>query len=291
MRNSNNLMTTIGITTGYYRPRPFGIRHPDRLLHIYIIGQTGTGKTSLMHKMMRQDQKAGIGFRFIDPHGDLAEEMAGDMDCLYWNPADPGCALGYNPLSYVTPEFRPLLALLERSGSSLDDLVPLFLDKKARREVLAQVKDQHVLSFWQREYPAMNYKNAADGFAPIANKIGAFLAHPLVRRAVCAPETALRFRSIMDQGQCLVVNLAKGRLGADVSNVLGGLIISSIVNAAYSRQGLTEAHRQPFFLYVDEFHSFTTGAIANMLAELRKYRLGLVLAGQQTLAFSAKTLP
>ena len=311
MRNPNNLVTTIGITTGYYRPRPFGIRQPDRLMHMYIIGQTGTGKTTLMHNMMRQDQKAGIGFCFIDPHGDLAKEMAREMDCLYWNPADPDCPLGYNPLSHVTPEFRPLLAsglietlkkqwsdawgarmehllrfallaLLERPGSSLDDLVPLFLDKDVRREVLAQVTDEQVRAFWQREYPAMNYKNASDGFAPISNKIGAFLAHPLVRKTVCEPDTPLRFRNIMDQGQSLVVNLAKGRLGADVSNVLGGLIISSIANAAYSRHSLTEIQRRPFFLYVDEFHSFTTGAIADMLAELRKYRLGLVLAGQYT---------
>ncbi len=299
------------MTTGYYRPRPFGIRLPDRLMHMYIIGQTGTGKTTLMHNMMRQDQAAGVGFCFIDPHGDLAETMADEMDCLYLNPADPECALGYNPLSYVTPEYRPLLAsglietlkkqwadawgarmehllrfallaLLERPGSSLDDIVPLFLDKDFRREVLAQVKDSQVLTFWQREYPAMNYKNAADGFAPISNKIGAFLAHPLVRKTVCAPASPLRFRSLMDDGHCLVVNLAKGRLGADVSNVLGGLIISSIANAAYSRHSLTEPQRRPFFLYVDEFHSFTTGAIADMLAELRKYRLGLVLAGQHT---------
>jgi len=278
-------------------------------MHMYIIGQTGTGKTTLMHNMMRQDQTAGIGFCFIDPHGDLAEDMAANMDCLYWNPADPECTLGYNPLSYVTPAFRPLLAsglietlkkqwadawgarmehllrfallaLLERPGSSLSDLVPLFLDKPFRQEVLAQVKDQQVLSFWQSEYPAMNYKNASDGFAPIANKIGAFLAHPQVRKTICEPETPLRFRKIMDEGQCLVVNLAKGRLGADVSNVLGGLIISSIANAAFTRHALPEDQRRPFFLYVDEFHSFTTGAIADMLAELRKYQLGLVLAGQ-----------
>jgi hypothetical protein len=304
-------VTTIGTTTGHYHPRSFGIRQADRLMHIYIIGQTGTGKTTLMANLMRQDKAAGIGFCFIDPHGDLADDLSRQLDCLYWNPADPDCPLGYNPLSYVTPEFRPLLAsglietlkkqwtdawgarmehllrfallaLLERPGSSLDDIVPLFLDKGFRREVLAQVKDQQVVAFWRAEYPAMNYKNAADGFAPIANKIGAFLAHPLVRKAVCEPVEPLRFRSIMDQGQSLVVNLAKGRLGADVSNVLGGLIISSIANAAYTRHSEPEQQRRLFFLYVDEFHSFTTGAIADMLAELRKYRLGLVLAGQHT---------
>ncbi len=123
----------------------------------------------------------------------------------------------------------------------------------------------------------MNYKNAADGFAPIANKIGAFLAHPLVRKAVCEPETPLRFRQIMDTGQSLIINLAKGRLGTDVSNVLGGLIISSIANAAYTRQNLAQTNRRPFFLYIDEFHAFTTATIADMLSELRKYGLGISL--------------
>jgi len=303
-------VTTLGVTTGRYRPRPFGILQPDRLMHMYIIGQTGVGKTTFMYNMIRQDIAAGRGFCFIDPHGDLAKEMAasGKID-HYWNPADPDCPYGYNPLSFVTPEFRPLLAsglidtlkkqwadawgvrmehllrftllaLLERPGSSLDDIVPMFLEKQFRIEVLSRVTNEKVLEFWQKEYPAMNYKTASDGFAPIANKIGAFLAHPLVRKAVCEPETPLRFRRIMDSGQSLVVNLAKGRLGADVSNVLGGLIISSIANAAYTRQNLPEGERLPFFLYVDEFHSFTTGAFADMLSELRKYGLGMVLAGQ-----------
>jgi len=287
---------------------------------MYIIGQTGVGKTTFMHNMMRQDIVAGRGFCFIDPHGDLAEEMAtsGKID-HYWNPADRDCLYGYNPLSFVTPEFRPLLAsglidtlkkqwsdawgarmehllrftllaLLERPGSSLDDIVPMFLEKGFRAEVLSKVKDEKVLSFWQKEYPAMNYKTASDGFAPIANKIGAFLAHPLVRNVVCNPEVPLRFRQIMDSGQSLIVNLAKGRLGSDISNVLGGLIISSIANAAYTRQSLAQIDRQPFFLYVDEFHSFTTGAFAGMLSELRKYGLGMVLAGQYSAQGEAEVL-
>jgi len=320
MNQQNPQVTTLGVTTGRYRPRPFGILQPDRLMHMYIIGQTGVGKTTFMHNMMLQDIAAGRGFCFIDPHGDLAEEMAiaGNID-HYWNPADPCCTLGYNPLNFVTPEFRPLLAsglidtlkkqwadawgvrmehllrftllaLLERPRSSLDDIVPMFLEKGFRAEVLRKVADEQVLSFWQKEYPAMNYKTASDGFAPIANKIGAFLAHPLVRKVVCDPEQPLRFRKIMDDGQSLVINLAKGRLGADISNVLGGLIISSIANAAYTRQSLTERDRRPFFLYVDEFHSFTTGAFADMLSELRKYGLGMVLAGQYSAQGEAEIL-
>lgn len=277
-------------------------------MHMYVIGQTGVGKTTFLKNMVLQDSEAGRGFCFIDPHGDIAEELSASCD-IYWNPADPACPYGYNPLSYVTPEFRPLLAsglietlkkqwedawgvrmehllrfallaLLEQPGSSMYDIVPMFLDKRFREQVLNGVKDEHVRMFWQQEYLALNYKTASDGFAPIANKIGAFLAHPLVRKAVCDPVEPLRFRQIMDDGQSLVVNLAKGRLGADMANVLGGLVISSIANAAYSRQSLPQNERCPFFLYVDEFHNFTTGAVADMLSELRKYGLGMILAGQ-----------
>jgi type IV secretory pathway TraG/TraD family ATPase VirD4 len=116
--------------------------------------------------------------------------------------------------------------------------------------------------------------------APIANKLGAFLANPVVRKAICEPETPLRFRQIMDQGQNLIVSLAKGQLGTDTANVLGGLIVSSIMNAAFSRHSQPEDQRRPFMLYVDEFHSFTTSAFAGMLSEMRKYGLGITLAHQ-----------
>ena len=126
----------------------------------------------------------------------------------------------------------------------------------------------------------MNYKTAFDGVAPIANKLGAFLAHSIVRRALCEPEKPLRLRKIMDEGQILIVNLAKGQLGADTSNVLGGMIASGLAHAALSRHNLPEAERRPYFLYIDEFHAFTTDAMAEMLSELRKYGLSLTLANQ-----------
>ncbi|NIP28137.1 TraM recognition domain-containing protein, partial [candidate division KSB1 bacterium] len=134
--------------------------------------------------------------------------------------------------------------------------------------------------FWIKEYPNMNYKNAIDGVAPIANKLGAWLANPVVRRAICEPEYPLRIRKIMDDGKCLIVNLAKGQLGADIANVFGGMLVSSILNAAFSRHSMLEADRRPFILYIDEFHNFTTSAMASMMSETRKYGLGLVLAHQ-----------
>lgn len=303
----------IGTTIGREPVRHFGVFLPDRQFHTYVIGQTGTGKSTLLANLMRQDAEREQGFCLIDPHGDLASELAERVGekCTYWNISDPACPFGYNPLTQVAAEHRPLvasglidtlkkqwadawgarmehllryalLALLERPGSTLRDIMPMFLDKAFRGAVLASVTDEEVLRFWEIEYGAMRYQTSIDGVAPIANKLGAFLAHPLVRKAVCDPDEPLRFRRIMDEGKVLIVNLAKGRLGADISNIIGGLVVSNIAHAAYSRQDQPESERRPFFLYIDEFHSFTTDAFAEMLSELRKYALGLILAHQHT---------
>jgi len=305
--------STIGIALGRYRQRIFGIHLLDRFLHIYIIGQTGTGKSTLLFSMMKQDIARSQGFCLIDPHGDLAErvsDVAGPNQ-IYWNLADPNCPYGYNPLPFTAPQFRPIiasglidtlkkqwsdawgarmehllrfaiLALLEQPHSSIADIMPLFLDKGFREGVVGHIKEPAVKNFWTKEFPTMSSKKGPEGIAPIANKLGGFLAHPLVRKAICNPEQPLRFRKIMDEGKTLIVNLSKGKLGADVSNIVGGLIVSNIGHAAYSRQDMPEEGRRPFFLYADEFHSFTTSAFAGILSELRKYRLGLVLAHQHT---------
>lgn len=298
-------------TRGRPPDRPFGILQPDRLHHIYIIGQTGTGKSTLLRNLACQDLRSGIGFCLLDPHGDLAKSVHEEAaeNCLYWDAADPETPFGYNPLTFVSEQYRPLvasglidtlkkqwadawgvrmehllryavLALLSRSRSTLRDIMPMFLDSPFRREVLQSVTDEQVQQFWTVEFPKMNYKTAADGVAPIANKLGAFLAHPVVRKSVCDPERSLRFRKIMDDGKVLIVNLAKGRLGSDIANLLGGLIVSSIALAAYSRQDQDVSERRPFFLYADEFQAFTTSAFAEMLSEMRKHGLGLILAHQ-----------
>ncbi|MBO6727344.1 MAG: type IV secretion system DNA-binding domain-containing protein [Rhizobiaceae bacterium] len=306
-----NQITNLGTTLGRRDGQAFGIRQPDRLFHLFAIGQTGTGKTTLIASLARQDIERGRGFCLIDPHGDLAEQVADAIGKggVYWNAADPASPYGYNPLSKVSAKWRPLvssglvetlkkqwpdawgarmehllrfavLALLEREDATLADILPLFLDKEFRKEVVAGIADEQVRHFWTVEYGKLRYQFTLDGVSPITNKLGAFLAHPVVRKAVCEPENPLRFRQIMDRGGILVVNLAKGRLGADISNVLGGMIVSGIASAAYSRQDQPEEARRPFFLYVDEFHSFTTSAFADMLAELRKYGVGLVLTTQ-----------
>lgn len=284
---------------------------PDRLLHLYLVGQTGAGKSTLMANLARQDAKNGVGFCLIDPHGDLAADLAASLGdkAIYWDVADENCPIGYNPLTHVSSTYRPLvasslietlkkqwadawgarmehllryavLALLDQPDSDLRDILPLFFDTSKRERLLEHIVDEQVRQFWAVEFQALRYKGATDGVAPIANKLGAFLSHPLVRRAVCEPAQPLRLRKIMDEGQMLIVNLSTGRLGADTANVLGGLILSGIAHAGYSRANITQAERRPFILYADEFHAFTSAAIADMLPQLRKYGVGLTLAHQ-----------
>lgn len=306
------LTTNLGLAyRRYEEPVPFAISQKDRLMHQYLIGQTGTGKSTLLLNLAWQDASSGRGFCLIDPHGDLAESLHTNININhhYWDVADPCCRLGYNPLNRVSDRFRPLvasglietlkkqwpdawgarmehvlryavLALLEQPEADLRDLMKLFIYKGFRRQVTETLSDPQVQFFWKHEFPAMNYQSSADGVSPVANKIGAFLANPVVRTALCEPQEPLRFRSIMDSGEVLIVNLAKGRLGSDISNILGGLITSNIMQAAFTRHALPEVVRRPFFLYVDEFHNLTTKSFAGLLSEARKYGLGLVLAHQ-----------
>jgi len=310
---SHRDITMLGMAHRRIRTFPFGIGIRDRLSHMYIIGQTGTGKSTLIEHLAHQDAQAGRGFCLIDPHGDLAKRLAHSLQdkAIFWQVPEPTCRLGYNPLTHTTAAFRPLvaaglidalkkqwsdawgvrmehllryaiLALLEHGRTDLRDILQMYLDRDFRNQVLARVSDEQVIRFWRSEFPAMNYKTAADGIAPIANKLGAFLAHPVVRHAICDPEIPLRFRDIMDKGQILIVSLEKGRLGSDTANVLGGLLVSSIVHAAFTRTIQGKSERRPFMLYIDEFHSFTTETLAELLSETRKYHLAAILAQQHT---------
>lgn len=295
----------------YHSIGPFGLAMKDRLQHLYVVGQTGTGKSTLLLNLCRQDADHDVGFCLIDPHGDLAETLHQDLQVphVYWDIADQACPLGYNPLAKVAAIHRPLvasglietlkkqwpdawgarmehilrfslLALLEQPQADLRDVLKLLTYKGFRRQVIDKITDPQVQFFWKTEFPAMNYQGASDGVSPIANKLGAFLAQPAVRTALCEPKQPLRFRRMMDRGKVLIVNLAKGRLGADITNILGGLITSSLMLAASTRHGMPETARRPFFLYVDEFPNLTTKSFAGMLSEARKYGLGLVLVHQ-----------
>jgi hypothetical protein len=293
----------------------FGIRQADRLSHMYIIGKTGTGKTTLLETLIRQDIEAGRGCALLDPHGDLVERIAATIpsrraaDTIYLNVPDASQPFGYNPLLHVSAGLRPLvasalidvfkkmwadawgvrmehilrntlLALLDQPKAALPDILSMLNNKSFRLKVLAGIENQQVESFWRDEFPKYSFRNQADGIAPIQNKVGAFLADPKLRRILVPERGGLRLREIMDSGQVLLINLSQGKIGADSASLLGALLLTSIGSAAFSRVHQLETARRPFFLYIDEFQTFTTLALANMLSELRKFGTGVVLANQ-----------
>ena len=303
----------LGHTTGRGTRVRFGIRQQDRLSHLYAIGQTGVGKTTLLESLARQDWEAGRGFALLDPHGDLAERLAStlplDTRLTYLDAPSRTCGVGYNPLRRVADHHIPLAAsglietlrklwplawgvrmehvlrnsiyaLLERDGAFLPDILKLFRDRAFRRAVTSQLRNPVVRQFWQHEFESYPDRMRAEAVAPIQNKLGALLSDPALHRTLVAPQTDLHFRSMMDEGRPLLVNLARGRLGEDSSNLLGGLLVSTIALAAFTRADVAPDRRRPFFLYVDEFQSFTTLAFVNMLSELRKFGVGLTLANQ-----------
>lgn len=293
----------------------FGIKQPDRLSHVYVIGKTGVGKSTLLEGIARQDLATGCGFALIDPHGDMVHRIAagmsdGERSCTrYLNAADPNQPYGYNPLRRVRDDKIPLAAsglletlkklwpdawgvrmehvlrnslyaLLERDGSTLLDLLRLYADKDFRRQITGRIRNDVVRAFWTDEFAKYHDRYRLEVVAPIQNKLGALLSDPTMRRILVAPKIDLRFRSLMDHSAPLLVNLAKGQIGEDSAAILGGLLVSTIGLAALSRADVPAEKRPPFFLHVDEFQTFTTLAFANMLSELRKYGLGLTLAHQ-----------
>ncbi|MGA8899727.1 type IV secretory system conjugative DNA transfer family protein [Bradyrhizobium sp.] len=297
------------------RRQLFGIKREDRFSHVYVIGKTGTGKSTLLETMARQDLSRGNGFALIDPHGDLVERIAQSVpahrqgDVLYLNAADPTQPYGYNPLRRVRQDHialaasglmetfqkmwpeawgvrmehilrNVLMALLEQPAANLHDVLRIVSDSKYRKSIAASLKNETVRAFLQKEFDRFTFGYRADGIAPIQNKVGAFLADPLLNRILTAPERDLHIRQLMDQGKVLLVNLAKGRIGDDSSSLLGGLLVTTIGLAGYSRSDIDPAQRRDFFIYIDEFQSFTTLAMANMLSEMRKYRLGFTVAHQ-----------
>jgi hypothetical protein len=295
--------------------RVFGIKREDRFSHVYIIGKTGTGKSTLMETMALQDLRRGLGFALIDPHGDPVERIVAQVPTsdgsgiIYLNAADPAQPWGYNPLRHVAPQYRALaasglmevfkkmwpeawgvrmehilrnvlIALLEQPNATLHDLLRILSEKKFRQEIAGSLTNEPVRRFLEKEFERFSFGYRADGVAPIQNKVGAFPADPLLNRMLTEPGLDLHIRGIMDEGKVLLVNLAKGRLGEDSSSLLDGLLVTTIGLAAYSRADSPAAERRDFYVYIDEFQSFTTLAMANMLSELRKYRVAFTVAHQ-----------
>jgi Type IV secretion-system coupling protein DNA-binding domain len=302
-------------TNSRHRHQRFGILQADRLSHMYVIGKTGVGKSTLLETLALQDFEAKRGFALVDPHGDLVEYLAERMRSsdpervVYLNAYDPWQPYGYNPLRRVRDDKIPLAvsglletlkkiwpdawgvrmehllrnslyALLERDGSTLPDILALFTDEDYRKMIVRDIRNETVKAFWTDEFELYPARMRAEACAPIQNKLGALLSDPALHRILVKPEIDLHFRTLMDDGMVVLVNVSKGRLGAESSLVLGSLIVSTIGLAAFSRAEQPAEQRRPFFVYLDEFHNFTTLMLANMMAELRKYGVGLVLAHQ-----------
>jgi type IV secretory pathway TraG/TraD family ATPase VirD4 len=269
----------------------------------------------LIETMALQDLERGNGFALIDPHGDLVARVAARISAsdrdrvIYLDATDPAQPYGYNPLRHVSEDrialaasgmmdvFKKmwpdawgvrmehilrnvLMALLEQPDATLHDVLRIFADNAFRKVIAKSLKNETVRNFLLKEFERFSFGYRADGTAPIQNKVGAFLADPLLDRILTAPKNDLHIRRIMDEGQVLLVNLAKGHIGEDSSSLLGGLLVTTIGLAAFSRADTPPAERRDFFVYIDEFQSFTTLALANMLSELRKYRVGFTVAHQ-----------
>jgi type IV secretory pathway TraG/TraD family ATPase VirD4 len=281
---------------------------------MYVIGKTGTGKSSLLEGMIRQDILAGHGLALFDPHGDLAERLALWMpqsrkaDLIYLDVPDPTQQFGFNPLEGVSPLQRSvaangivealkkifseawgirleyilrsaLLLLLEQPEATLADVVRLFHDKDFRKEAAERSTNEHVKRFWTIEFEKLG-RQRAEAVSPIENKLGSLLVDPFVSRILTASKSTFNPRAAMDEGKVLLVNLSKGKIGEAPAMLFGGLLVTALGLAGLGRADTPQEERRDFFIYMDEFQTFTTLALANMLAELRKYGVGLVLANQ-----------
>jgi hypothetical protein len=282
---------------------------------MYIIGKTSTGKSTLLETLIRQDIASGRGVALLDPHGDLVEKILAHLpehrknDLIYFNVPDASQPLGLNPLESISPEKRPLaasgllevfkkiwadswgprlehimrnalLALLDQSQATLADVLKLLGDQTFRKGVAAKVSNAQVRNFWVKEYENYPVRFRMEAIAPIQNKVGAFLANPILNRILIQPKNAFYLRRVMDEGKILLVNLSKGKVGEDTAMLLGALLVTRIGLAALSRADIPEANRRDFYLYLDEFHNFTTLSLTTMLSELRKYRVNMVFAHQ-----------
>lgn len=293
--------------------RVFGIKQADRMYHFYCFGKSGAGKTSLLKSLMIQDAEANRGFAFVDVHGDASREINeklkdrfSNRNVIYFDVTNPELELGYNPLRSVSPSKRSLVAsnileifqrnwksawgmkmehilrmilltLLDQPKAKLSDILKILHQKSYREECLNHIQNQDIKTFWLKEFP----KYKPNDLLPIMNKLGGFLSHSIVRKILIENKKQLSLRHIIDNKHILIINLAKGQVGADVSNILGGLLLTSLASASFSRIDILEKDRVPYFLYIDEFQTISgTELIAELLAQVRKFKVGLILANQ-----------
>ena len=309
-------ISAFGLTNFRGINHQFGMLRTDRSRHVYIIGQTGAGKSGTLELFALSDIFHNHGYAIIDPHGDFAVDnmrfIPGSRmnDVVYFNPADTAFPLGFNPLEVTNPNQKTnissevigvlkrmfgeswgprleyilrytILALLDRPTTTMLDITRMLTDKKFRKETLEYCTDTVVLQFWNVEFASWNDKFQSEAIAPVLNKVGAFTANPIIRNIIGQPKSTFNIREIMDEGKILIVNLSKGLIGEDNAAILGAFMVTKIQLAAMSRSDIPNIEdRRPFYLYVDEFQNFATDSFATILSEARKYGLNLTVANQ-----------
>ncbi|MCT4592352.1 MAG: type IV secretion system DNA-binding domain-containing protein [Candidatus Gracilibacteria bacterium] len=308
-------ITLLGETNFRGQKREFGIREDDRRRHIYIVGKTGMGKSTLLENMIFSDIQAGKGVAVVDPHGDLADAILGFVpsnrtnDVVLFDPSDSDYPVSFNMLecrnqahrhliaSGVLGVFKKifadswgprlehilrntLLALVEAPNTTMLGIMRMLVDPPYRRQVLKQVKDPMVLSFWNDEFGKWEPRQRVEAISPIQNKVGQFLSTSLVRNILGQPKSSIDLRFAMDKGKIIIINLSKGKIGEDNSALLGSMMITKFQLDVMSRADTPEKERRDFYLYVDEFQNFATDSFATILSEARKYRLNLCVANQ-----------
>jgi len=311
----NNEICLFAQTNFRNQMRRFGIKTDDRRRHMYVIGKTGMGKTTLMENMVLSDIYNGHGVGIVDPHGDFAEKIINYVpshrinDIVYINPSDTAFPIGFNILEVKSEEQKhliaaglmatfkkiwpdvwssrmeyilnnTLLALLDYPGSTLLGINRMLGEKAYRKKVVRKLTDPVVKSFWQNEFENYEPRYQKEAVAPIQNKIGQFLSASVIRNMVAQVKSTINIRDLMDSKKIIVMNLSKGRIGEDNCRLLGGMLVTKIQLAAMERVDTAEEDRKDFFLYVDEFQNFATPSFANILSEARKYRLSIIMAHQ-----------
>lgn len=288
----------------------------ERRRHLYLVGQTGTGKSTLLLNLLAQDFVSGAGVALLDPHGDLARAALHYVpkrrtnDLVYIDPSDLERPIGFNPLSRVPPDLAPIVAdgtvsafrhvwpdswgprldyiltnavraLLDVPGATLLMLPRLLIDEPFRvRLVHNHVRDPVVRAYWHHEYAGYSDNFRREAIAPIQNKIGKALMTPSLRNMFAQPKSTVTPRRLMDEGAIVICNLSKGAIGESTAHLLGALLVTSFSQAALSRADTPEHKRRVFHLYADEFQSFATESFSLILSEARKYALTLILAHQ-----------
>ena len=316
--DDSSKVTYFAETDARHERKPFGIKADDRSKHIYVIGKTGMGKSTLLENMAIQDIQNGNGLAFIDPHGGTAEKLLEYVpeerirDVLYFAPFDMEYPVSFNIMEDVGVNKRhlvvnglmsvfekiwedawsarmayilqnTLLALLEYPGATLLAVNRMYTDKEFRNKVVANVTDVSVKSFWIDEYAKYTDKYTQEATPAIQNKIGQFAGNPLIRNIIGQPKSSFDLRQIMDEKKIMIVNLSKGRVGEGNARLLGSMLITKLYLAAMSRSDENAsrlAQLPQFYLFVDEFQSFADRSFADILSEARKYKLNLTMAHQ-----------